>query len=203
MKKVMILPLLVAVAFATDFSTMSTEEMMKMRGHVPVEDRPMFQQEMQKRMQNMSPMERQKYKPLKRKDNTKCVRNKGVRKQPTFSMFDLNNDGAITEKELDQARTIRMNKLAKEGKMLRNAGHAPQFATMDKNNDGIVNQEEFSVHQAQHMKKSAKCVGNCPQARKNTRNPSSFEEIDTDDDGSISKEEFLLHQNQRMNTRNN
>ena len=61
MKRLMIIGLLASGAFAADFSHMSTEDMMNMRGSVPVGDRPTFQQEMQKRMQSMSPQERQKY----------------------------------------------------------------------------------------------------------------------------------------------
>jgi hypothetical protein len=61
MKLLATMMILATVAFAADFGHMSTEEMMQMRGSVPAEQRADFQAEMQKRMQNMTPQERQKY----------------------------------------------------------------------------------------------------------------------------------------------
>jgi len=153
MKKVITIALLASGAFAADFSQMSTEEMMNMRGSVPVDDRPTFQQEMQKRMQSMTPEERQKYQGMKGMGQGKGMgmgQNR-MKNQPTFAEFDLNNDGAITQNELEEARTKRMNQNAKDGKMLRNAGNAPAFSDIDTNNDGSVSQEEFSLHQSQKM----------------------------------------------------
>ncbi len=221
MKRLITIALLASGAFAADFSQMSTEEMMNMRGSVPVSDRPTFQQEMQKRMQSMTPQERQKYKGMGQQG---MGMNKGqgqgigqgkgmgmgqncIKNQPTFAEFDLNNDGAITQKELEEARAKRMSQNAKDGKMLRNAGNAPAFTTMDKNNDGILNQEEFRLHQTEQMKNKGNCAGNCPgqgtRSGKNEGNAPTFADIDTNNDGTISQEEFSLHQSQRMQMRNN
>ena len=101
---------------------MSMEEMMNMRGNVPMDQREDFRKEMQKRMQSMSPEERQKYKGMRGQGmgqgkgmgmgmGQNCIKN-----QPTFAEFDLNNDGAITQKELEEARAKRMSQKAKEGK---------------------------------------------------------------------------------------
>lgn len=211
MKSLITIVLLASGAFAADFSQMSTEEMMSMRGSVPVADRPAFQEEMQKRMQSMSPQERQKYKRMRGQGvgqgtgmgmGQNCMKN-----QPTFSDYDLNGDGAITQKELEEAHAKRMSQKAKEGKMLRNAGNAPAFATMDKNNDGILNQEEFRLHQSEQMRNKGNCVGNCPnpvqKAGRNAGNAPEFSDIDTNNDGTISKEEFREHQSQRMQMRTN
>lgn len=215
MKNLIIVGLLASSVWAADFSHMSTEEMMNMRGSVPVDDRPSFQQEMQKRMQSMTPEERQKYKGLRGQGQgmgqgmgmgQNCMMN-----QPEFAEFDLNNDGGITQKELEEARAKRMDQKAKEGKMLRNAGNAPAFATMDKNNDGIINQEEFRLHQTEQMKmnKKGNCIANnCPnkgtgtRSGRNARNAPTFADIDTNNDGTISQEEFRIHQEQRMNVQN-
>jgi hypothetical protein len=59
MKKVIVLALLATAAWSVDFSQMSTEELMNMRGTLSFSDRPAFKAEMQKRMQNMSQEERQ------------------------------------------------------------------------------------------------------------------------------------------------
>jgi Ca2+-binding EF-hand superfamily protein len=214
MKRVMIMALVASAAWAADFSQMSTEEMMNMRGSVPVEDRPAFQEEMQKRMQSMTPEERQKYKPMRQGMGMNNAQGKGMgmgmgrncmQNMPTFEEYDLNNDGKITQNELEEARTKRMTEKAKEGKMLRNAGNAPAFSQMDKNNDGSLNKEEFQLHQNEQMKKWNK--GNCPsncvgmgqgQGKGMMKNMPTFAEIDTNKDGVISQEEFAAHQMQRM-----
>lgn len=201
--------LLASAAWAADFSQMSTEEMMNMRGSVPVDDRPDFREEMQKRMQSMTPEERQKYMQTTGMGMGMGKSGKGnycARMQPTFEEYDLNNDGKITQSELEEARAKRMSQKAEEGKMLRNAGKAPAFADMDKNNDGALNKEEFQLHQKEWKKQ--KCVGNGPaagmgQGQGMMRNASSFAEIDTNNDGVISQEEFSVHQTQRMQNKGN
>lgn len=164
MKKMIIIGLLASAAWAADFSHMSTEEMMNMRGSVPADDRPAFREEMQKRMQSMSMEERQKYMQTKGMGKgmmgggQKCMKN-----MPMFEHYDLNNDGKITQSELEEARAKRMSKKAKEDKMLRNAKYAPAFADMDKNNDGSLNQEEFRMHKMEQMKRWHKkhCTCDC------------------------------------------
>jgi Ca2+-binding EF-hand superfamily protein len=213
MKRLLIIGLLASAAWAADFSQMSTEDMMNMRGSVPADERPAFQEEMQKRMQSMSPDERQKYMNTRGMGQGKGMMGGGqncMKNLPTFEQYDLNNDGKITQSELEEARAKRMSQKSQEGKMLRNAGNAPAFSTMDKNNDGILNQEEFRLHQTEQMNKckTRNCAtSNCPspgtRAGKNAGNRPAFSDIDTNNDGSISQEEFRLHQSQRMNTQNN
>ena len=194
---------------------MSTEEMMNMRGSVPVDDRPAFQQEMQKRMQNMSPEERQKYMQTKGMGQGRGMGQgqgmgmgqKRMMNQPTFDQYDLNNDGKITQSELDEARAKRMSQNAKDGKMMRNAQNAPALTDMDIDKDGTLNQEEFRMHQAEQMKMKNK--GNNPGMgqgkgmRKNAGNAPAFSDIDTNNDGTISQEEFSSHQTKRMQNKGN
>jgi len=61
MKILIIIAAMIASLYAIDFSHMSTEDMMHMRGSVPMEQRDDFREEMQKRMQSMTQEERQKY----------------------------------------------------------------------------------------------------------------------------------------------
>jgi len=61
MKYLLIIAIMIASLYAVDFTNMSTEDMMQMRGNVPVDQRDDFRQEMHKRMQSMTPQERQQY----------------------------------------------------------------------------------------------------------------------------------------------
>ncbi|MGE4444971.1 MAG: EF-hand domain-containing protein, partial [Candidatus Altimarinota bacterium] len=60
---------------------------------------------------------------------------------------DLNNDGKISEKEMEEVREKRMEQKASEGKMMRNIGNQPMFSEIDTNNDGNITKEEFLNHQ--------------------------------------------------------
>ncbi len=66
---------------------------------------------------------------------------------PSFSDFDSNGDGKITQKELNDGRAKRHEQKAKEGRMLRNIQNAPSFAEFDTNGDGVISKEEFAAHQ--------------------------------------------------------
>lgn len=80
--------------------------------------------------------------------------------QPKFSEFDLNNDGKITESELEEARTMRMKQRTEEGRMLKNAGEAHSFTQIDMNKDGSISEEEFRLHQStQHSTRACVTFG--------------------------------------------
>lgn len=66
---------------------------------------------------------------------------------PSFSYFDTNADGKITKAEHEEGRQKRHQKMADEGRMLRNAANAPSFEEMDANGDGFISKEEFTAHQ--------------------------------------------------------
>ncbi|OYZ23598.1 MAG: hypothetical protein B7Y23_10070 [Sulfurovum sp. 16-42-52] len=77
MRYILTIMAMIASVYAVDFEHMSTENMMNMRGSVSVDERPAFQQEMQKRMQSMSPEERQKYMQTKGMKQGKGMMNQG------------------------------------------------------------------------------------------------------------------------------
>jgi Ca2+-binding EF-hand superfamily protein len=69
------------------------------------------------------------------------------RDMPSFSFFDADGDGKITEQELNDGRAKRQAQKKSEGKMLRNAQSAPSFSEIDTNGDGYISKEEFQAHQ--------------------------------------------------------
>ena len=66
---------------------------------------------------------------------------------PAFESFDLNKDGMISSKEMDEAREKRMEENSSQGKMMKNIGNQPMFSEIDTNKDGNISKEEFLAHQ--------------------------------------------------------
>lgn len=97
----------------------------------------------------------QKNKANKGQGNKSQMKNKmkGMgRNMPTFKDFDSNNDGYLTETEMNEFRAKRMEEKASQGKMMKNSGNQTSFSDIDANNDGKVSKEEFMSN---HMKKRA------------------------------------------------
>ena len=81
------------------------------------------------------------------------------RMMPTFSDFDNNADGKVTQAEFENTQQMRMTENAEAGKMMRNAGNAPMFSDIDTNKDGYIDQAEFQMHQASERKGGARGMG--------------------------------------------
>lgn len=65
MKKILFSSMVIAVSlFATDYSSMSIDELSSLRGSVPKQDRDAFKAAMQSKMQTLSPEERSSYKGI-------------------------------------------------------------------------------------------------------------------------------------------
>jgi len=163
MKKVIMLALLASGAWAADFSQMSTEELMNMRGTISVNERPAFRAEMQKRMQTMTPAQRQQFmqsspgggqgmgKGMAPRGTQGMGKGQNMQNRPTFATYDLNSDGKITQKEFYDGQAEHMTQKVNEGKMMRNAENAPTFESIDANSDGTVSPAEFDTHQMNRM----------------------------------------------------
>jgi Ca2+-binding EF-hand superfamily protein len=64
---------------------------------------------------------------------------------PTFSEFDLDGDGIVGEQEFRDARTARIAKRVREGRMMRGLVNAPTFSDLDTDGDGSLTPDEFAV----------------------------------------------------------
>lgn len=137
--------------WAVDFSQMTTEQLIDMRGNVLVEDRDTFKTEMQSRLQNMTQEERSAFITSRQDMGMGQQRGMGANNAPTFENLDADGDGKITQTELNVAREARMTAKAAEGKALKNAGNAPSFGTLDRNSDGAIDTNEFQTHQQERM----------------------------------------------------
>lgn len=152
----------------------------------------------------ISPAEFKKHQEMRMQYMNRCcgcygMGRKSMMKMPTFGDFDINGDGYITEKELQDGRTKRMAKYAKDGRMLKNAANAPSFANIDTNKDNKISPEEFQQHQTIHMQ--SRC-GNMNQGkmvagRNAMMNMPQFNEYDLNNDGYISESELQEVRNKR------
>ena len=68
-----------------------------------------------------------------------------------FSVFDMNENGFISEAEFYSVREQRMTAKASEGKKMRCAASAPSFADLDTDGDGQLSPEELTAGQKAHM----------------------------------------------------
>ena len=143
--------LLATAAWSADYTQMSTEELMQLRGTLSPSERPAFKAEMQKRMQTMSPAQRQQMMQGRGMGKGMGQRQKGMQNRPGYADFDLNHDGKITQKEFYDAQAARMTQKASEGKPMKNAANAPTFESIDSNGDGVISETEFNTHQIQKM----------------------------------------------------
>jgi len=70
-------------------------------------------------------------------------RGPGARRMASFSDFDSNSDGVVTQEEFDQTRAARQAGKATQGYPMRNAASSPGFASFDSNGDGVLTPDEF------------------------------------------------------------
>ena len=78
---------------------------------------------------------------------------------PSYSDFDSDGNGKITQKEFKYTQQKRMEEQAKTGKMMRNAGNAPKFGDIDANRDGNIDNQEFQTHRANRRSGSGQGMG--------------------------------------------
>jgi hypothetical protein len=63
---------------------------------------------------------------------------------PGFSDFDADNDGRISQSELNAVRSERRRERAEQGYPMRGAANAPSFSSIDADGSGGISRDEFS-----------------------------------------------------------
>ena len=74
-----------------------------------------------------------------------------VRGPASFSAYDKDNNGLISEIEFNAMHKERMATRVAEGKPMRGAVNPPSFSDFDTNDDGQLNQDELSAGQKARM----------------------------------------------------
>jgi len=69
-----------------------------------------------------------------------------MRNRPSYSSFDLDADGVVTEEEFYTARNNRIRERMEQGYRMRHLPDAPTFAELDSDGDGKLSAEEFAAH---------------------------------------------------------
>lgn len=69
----------------------------------------------------------------------------------SFSTFDANSDGVVTQDEFYATQARNMEQRASENRMMKNAQNAPSFEDIDTNKDGKITQEEHQEFQYKRM----------------------------------------------------
>lgn len=123
----------------------------------------------------------------------------------TFSAFDRNEDGSVTEDEYNAARAERIAARAAQGAPMRGAANAPTFADFDQNGDGRMTPDEFTATRQAHTQGrpgQAPGGGMAPgMGRGPGDNMPTFIELDLNADGTLTEEELYNARAQRMRAR--
>ena len=119
---------------------------------------------------------------------------------PSFSDFDADADGKVTQAEFDAFRAERHAAMAAEGRPMRGMANAPSFADWDADGDGALTEEEFLAGrkarmEAMHAGQGGHGGGMHGGGQRHRM--ASFEDIDTNGDGCISREELDAHHDAR------
>jgi len=127
---------------------------------------------------------------------------------PSFSDFDTDQNGFVTEEELNTFRAQRMAAMAEAGKPMKGAKSMPDFNDIDTDGDGMLTAVELTAAQQAHRAKmkaahEAHGVGHGKghgygqgygQHHGVGMKMPGFDDIDTNGDGCIDAEEFAAHQ---------
>ena len=109
---------------------------------------------------------------------------------PSFSVFDMDENGSISEAEFYSVREQRMAAAASEGKKMKCAADAPSFSDLDTDGNGQLSPEELAAGQKAHMEKCRAMGQGAGKGMGKKGHMSTFSDFDLDADGVIVEVEF-------------
>lgn len=179
-KTLLAMGLLTLSLMATDFTKLTTQELMAMRGTVSAQDRIAFRAEMKSRMALMTAEEKATLRDAKGQATGQQLKD-GSGNRKNMPRNELNTtqqlkDGSDFGKGMGRGKGQR--------KM------PPTFADFDADGDGKITQTELETAQANKMTNQTK-EG---KLLKNAQNAPAFSTLDTNGDGSLDTAEFEAHQ---------
>ena len=124
--------------------------------------------------------------------------------QPAFADMDANQDGYLTQDELDTFRQNRIKQRADTGGQLRNVGKNSQSGLLQKydaDKDGRLSEAEFNQFRADRMGQRSGMRGKQGKMGQMRGTPVTFADLDLNKDGKITPAEARQAQQQRMNAR--
>ena len=127
-----------------------------------------------------------------------------ARAQPAFADMDANQDGYLTQDELDTFRQNRIKQRADAGGQLRNVGKNSQSGLLQKydaDKDGRLSEAEFNQFRADRMGQRSGMRGKQGKMGQMRGTPVTFADLDLNKDGKITPAEARQAQQQRMNAR--
>ena len=130
---------------------------------------------------------------------------RGAASAPSFSEFDTNKDGQLTQDELAAGQKAQMQKRRSMGmgqgrgmgKGMGMGRNMPTFSEYDLDGDGKMLEKEFNEARSKRISERAQQG----YQMRNLGNAPSFADIDANGDGHISAEEFAAHQSQHRQQR--
>ena len=132
---------------------------------------------------------------------------RGAASAPSFSEFETNKDGQLTQDELAAGQKAQMEKRRSMGmgmgqgrgmgKGMGMGRNMPAFSEYDLDGDGKMLEKEFNEARSKRISERAQQG----YQMRNLGNAPSFADIDANGDGHISAEEFAAHQSQHLQQR--
>ncbi len=140
-KTALIFGLLTIGAMATDYSSLTLDELLALRGTIAIEDQEDFQAAL---INELETVDTATIATLL--STTAPTPQQGLNTQnSTLNLisFDENGDGLINEDEFDTAIAAKLDQNIEDGKLLLNADNMVEFSTLDINDDGLLDSTEL------------------------------------------------------------
>jgi len=122
---------------ATDFSTLTLEELLALRGSVAIEDQADYQTALSALIDELSSDE------VAQLLLVQPASLQGGASALNLLSFDSDGDGVITEDEFDTGIAEKLESYTEEGRLLQNLDNMSDFTTLDLNGDGVLDATEL------------------------------------------------------------